>query len=134
MKQLTFNETWNDEKDDAVARAFFTELYKKCAESGEVTVGDIDACIEIIRPKFDEEYIKEYGEIDDIIDEIISEAIGNGKVIDNDAEKCVSTVKATIDVADGIKIKLTTDDSPYFDWRETADWNWKATFKFGRIK
>lgn len=129
MKQLTFNKIWSEEKDDAVARAFFTELYKRCAESGEVTVGDIDECIEIIKPQFDEEYTKEYGKVDDIIDEIISDARCYGDIIDNDAEKCVATIETTIDVADGIWINLTTDKSPYFSWRETADWNWSASFE-----
>ena len=129
MKQLTFNKIWSEEKDDAVARAFFTELYKRCAESGEVTVGDIDECIEIIRPQFDEEHTKEYGEVDSIIDDIITDALYDGNIIDNDAEKCVETIEATIDVADGIWINLTTDKSPYFEWRETADWNWSASFE-----
>lgn len=129
MKQLTFNEIWNNGEDDAVARAFFTELYKKCAESGEVRAGDIDDCIEIIRPQFDEEYTKEYGEVDGVIDDIIIDALYSGDIIDNDAEKCVSTIKTTIDVADGIWINLITDKSPYFDWRETADWSWEAIFE-----
>ncbi len=129
MEQLTFNKIWSEEKDDAVARAFFTELYKRCAESGEVTVGDIDECTEIIKPQFDEEYTKEYGEVDDIIDEIISAARCYGDIIDNDAEKCVATIETTIDVADGIWINLTTDKSPYFSWRETANWNWSASFE-----
>lgn len=129
MKQLTFKETWNDGKDDAIARAFFTELYKKCAESGEVTVGDIDECIEIIQPQFNEEHTKEYGEVKSVIDDIFLEARCSGDIIDNDAEKCVTTIETIVDVADGIWINLTTDDSPYFSWRETARWNWSATFE-----
>lgn len=129
MKQLTFKETWNDGEDDAIARAFFTELYKKCAESGEVRFGDIDECIEIIQPQFDEEHTKEYGEVKSVIEDIFVEAICSGDIIDNDAEKCVATIETTIDVADGIWLNLTTDNSPYFSWIETASWNWSATFE-----
>lgn len=129
MRQLTFKETWNDGEDDAIARAFFTELYKKCAESGGVTIGDIDECIEIIQPQFDEEHTKEYGEVKSVIEDIFVEAICSGDIIDNDAEKCVATIETTIDVADGIWLNLTTDNSPYFSWIETASWNWSATFE-----